>query len=86
MAINCWNSLDSSIKNVETLRNFKQNFKNIDKPKHNKLFYFGSRIFSIYHARLRMGCSSLNSHLSIIMHIKDNPKCNCGSAVESPSN
>ena len=40
---------------------------------------------SAVHARLRMGCSALNSHLSLILHVKDNPGCVCGAGIESPT-
>ena len=32
-----------------------------------------------------MGCSLLNSHVSLLMHLTDDPSCICGSAVESPT-
>ena len=31
-----------------------------------------------------MGCSSLNAHLSLILHVKDDCRCACGHSVESP--
>ena len=37
------------------------------------------------HARLRMGCSSLNSHLCKMLHVIDNSDCACGALLESPS-
>ena len=41
-------------------------------------------MLSVHHARIRMGCSNLNSHLSLIIHVKDSPACSCGFPVESP--
>ena len=32
-----------------------------------------------------MGCSALNSHLSLILHVQDNPGCASGKKIESPS-
>ena len=31
-----------------------------------------------------MGCSSLNSHLSLILHVKESCRCDCGFDIESP--
>ena len=31
-----------------------------------------------------MGCSLLNGHISLLMHLSDDPSCRCGFAVESP--
>ena len=31
-----------------------------------------------------MGCSLLNGHISLLMHLTDDPSCPCGAAVESP--
>ena len=31
----------------------------------------------MHHARIRLGCSKLNSHLSENLHVIDNPKCSC---------
>ena len=41
-------------------------------------------MLSVYHAHLRMGCSSLNAHLCLILHVIDSPKCACGNNLESP--
>ena len=62
-AIRNWNFLKIEIRNSKSLKQFKQNVKNIEKPKKNLLFYQGERLTSILHARIRIGCSSLNRHL-----------------------
>ena len=77
-----WNLLPLETRNITDF----QAFKNILKksiPKANLLFYEGDRRNNIAHARLRMGCSKLNSHLYYNIHVVDSPKCSCGLAVES---
>ena len=49
------------------------------------MYYYGNREIGIHHARLRMGCSLLNGHLSKILHVIDDPGCRCGFHIESPS-
>ena len=83
-AINIWNSLPNYLKECNTLKQFKSKLKKIENIKKNLLFYFGERKIAIHHARIRMGCSLLNSHISILMHLTDNPSCSCGLVVESP--
>ena len=41
-------------------------------------------MLSVFHAQLRMGCNSLHFHLSLILHVKEDPSCLCGQALESP--
>ena len=77
-----WNSLSIEAKSKPTLSSFKYHLKKKDKP--NKLFYYGDRLPSLIHAKIRMGCSNLNSHLALILHVKDNPCCSCGFHIESP--
>ena len=79
LAFKFWNLLPVEAKTKPTLNSFKFYLKKKDKPK--KLYYVGNRMLSVYHARLRMGCSSLNSHLALILHVKDNPSCTCGHVV-----
>ena len=73
--INLWNNLNIDIKNCESFKSFKEKLKT--SPKQNDYFYKGSRIGQIFHARLRMKCSDLNSHL-VDRHISDNRSCSCG--------
>ena len=60
--IRAWSSLSQDIKNVNTVTAFKYCLSRHRRlpPKYCNA---GSRIGQILHARLRMGCSSLNSHL-----------------------
>ena len=80
--IKLWNLLPNGSKTKPTLLSFKSHLKKKEKPK--KLYYFGNRKLSVHHAKIRMGCSNLNSHLSLIIHVKDSPACSCGFPVESP--
>ena len=45
--------------------------------------YVGSRLGHIFHARIRMGCSALNSDL-FRKNIVNSPRCTCG-AIETPT-
>jgi hypothetical protein len=49
-----------------------------DKP---TFVYVGSRLGQIFHARIRMGCSALNSDL-FRKNIVNSPHCTCG-AIET---
>ena len=82
-AIRQWNSLDTSVKLSKSLSEFKHA---IQKPKYDKhkILYYGSRWPSIHHARLRLGCSKLKSHLTYNLHVLDDPYCTCGFGVEDP--
>ena len=46
-------------------------------------FYVGSRLGQIFHARIHMGCSALNSDL-FLKNIVNSPRCTCG-AIETPT-
>ena len=81
-AIKLWNSLDDNSKNAPTLSIFKSYLKIKDKPR--KIFYYGERMMNVLHARMRMGCSPLRSHLCLLMHVIDNSNCDCGCEIESP--
>ena len=48
----------------------------------NKLYYYGKRWPAIHHARLRIGCSKLNSDLCHNLHVIESAQCQCGSATE----
>ena len=84
MAINAWNSLPLQAKNKPSVKAFKSFLKKKEKSKRNLLYYFGNRKIGIHHARIRMGCSLLNSHLSKILHVIEDPSCKCGFNIESP--
>ena len=75
-----WNLLSRSIKNSENVDDFKRKL-NKSKPKRNEVFYFGERKIAIIHARMRMGCSQLNSDL-YKMGLIASPLCPCGHSTE----
>ena len=81
--IRLWNKLDKTIRDSQSLDSFKTALKGqkIDK---NELFYFGKRMPSIHHTRLRIGCSKLNVHLCYNLHVVPSPQCQCGSPLEDP--
>ena len=75
-----WNSMSDDLKFVGSLRDFKSKLCESDK----KVPYFynlSNRTGEIYVSRLRMKCSSLNSHL-YRMNIIENPSCACGYHTE----
>lgn len=79
--IRAWNSLPQDIKDATTVAAFKHR---LDRNRRTPPNYYnaGCRTGQILHARLRMECSSLNSHL-YSKHIVPSPSCVCGE-LESP--
>ena len=84
MSFTLWNKLNFNAKSKTTLNSFKSFLKKRDMPK--KLYYYGERRIAIIHAKIRMGCSGLNSHLHVclMLHVTDDPSCVCGAEIESP--
>jgi hypothetical protein len=80
-AIRLWNRLSIDIRNSESLLTFKENIKG-ELPEPNVLYYYGSRWPSVHHARMRIGCSKLNSDLCYKLHVRDDPSCICGADIE----
>ena len=78
-----WNSLPLEVRNLNTLKEFKNHVKvNIPRPvKQDSLYYVGKRFPAVLHARLRMGRRQLNGHLFNIGVI-DSPECTCHQGVE----
>ena len=72
-----WNSLPAEIKSSTSISIFKR-MLNRDKIKVPSFFYNGDRKAQVLHARLRLGCSSLNADL-FNNHISMTNKCSCGS-------
>jgi len=66
--IRLWNNLDRKARDSETLIAFKSAVKG-PKKDDTKLFYVGKRWPAIHHARLWIGCSKLNAHLSLNLHV-----------------
>ena len=60
--IRAWNDLSEDIKNSPSVAAFKYRL-NRDTHPPSKYFNAGSRMDQILHARIRMECSALNSHL-----------------------
>ncbi len=81
--VQLWNELDPSLRNLDTLKQFKtacaqQIYTNYNIP----LYYIeGERFSTVMHARLRNNCSNLNSDLCN-NYLRDNPFCNCSEVVE----
>ena len=78
-----WNSLENHIKTIPTLASFKNHLMPRKVPT-NMLYYYGSRWANIQLARLRIGCSNLNSHLFHNLHVVNQPNCACGYIDENP--
>ena len=75
-SIRAWNNLPEDTKNSPTVSSFKFRL-NRNRYTPPKYFNVGSRKGQILHARLRMECSSLNSHL-FRKNIVPSPSCICG--------
>ena len=71
-----WNTLPQSTRNAASLSQFKS-VLNRTLQKSSPLLNFGTRKGQILHARLRLGCSSLNHDLHRRSLI-DSPLCSCG--------
>ena len=81
--IRLWNNLDQSTRESSSLEAFKGHFRSKANDKTN-LLYIGKRWPSIHHARLRIGCSKLNAHLNMNLHVTPSPQCRCGHPLEDP--
>jgi hypothetical protein len=81
--VRSWNFLPDSTKNCPSINVFKSRLNlNIiyDKP---TFVYVGSRLGQIFHARICMGCSALNSDL-FRKNTVNSRRCTCG-AIETPT-
>lgn len=79
-----WNSLPPEIPNSSSLRTFKSKIHNhfvVQSPP-PPWFYFGSRFPNVIHARLRLGHSTLNSHLFKVNRA-ETCSCSCGNSGET---
>ena len=74
--IRAWNDLSEDIKNSPSVAAFKYRL-NRDTHPPPKYFNAGTRMGQILHARIRMECSALNSHL-YRKNIVPSPSCSCG--------
>ena len=77
-----WNEISDNIQYIGSLNDFKKHLakKDTHAPHHYNL---GNRRYQIVTSRMRMHCSSLNSHLHK-MHIVESSRCSCGAANEDP--
>ena len=75
-----WNNMPEDSKCLKSYEAFCDSFP--DKEKVPKYYYAGSRKGPILHARLRMECSALRSHL-YNKNILNSPTCACGDAAET---
>ena len=75
-SVRAWNALPEEIKQATTVSAFK-NKLNTNLTRSPKYYNTGTRLGQILHARLRMECSSLNSHL-YHKNIIESPACACG--------
>ena len=82
-AIRLWNALSLKIRDEKTLIAFKTALKKDNDEQCNVLYYYGERWASVHHARIRMGCSKLNSDLCFKLHVSDDPSCECGHPLEN---
>ena len=69
-----WNKLSAETKKI-LFTVFKNSI--CKKIKLQYIYYIGTRLVQIYHARLRLKCSSLKLHL-YDKNLIDNPLCPCG--------
>ena len=75
-SVRAWNALPVETKQATTVSAFK-NKLNTNLMRSPKYYNTGTRLGQILHARLRMECSSLNSHL-YHKNIIESPSCACG--------
>ena len=76
-----WNSLSEDLKQAPSLNSLKARHK-MKQSKANPLYYFGSRLESCIHARMRINNSPLKADLHSHLKVIDSPLCPCGSGAE----
>jgi hypothetical protein len=77
-AARLWNSLKASTRQAKTVNTFKSHYlKQFPRPTKNSLFNFGPRFSNIAMARMRIGCSPLNSDLCNNLHVTQDENCLC---------
>ena len=81
--LSLWNQLDLETRKSHSLSAFKEGII----PKPDKFEYFChscDRWAGIHHARIRVGCSKLKSHLYNNLHVIEEESCQCGHRSEDP--
>ena len=81
-AIRLWNRLPVTVRNTETLEQFKLLLRPQSNEK-NILYYYGKRWPSVHHSRIRVGCSKLKSDQGNNLHVIDECMCICGAKIEN---
>jgi hypothetical protein len=76
-----WNSLCNAVKSKPSIEAFKSALSK-GLPTKNPLYYFGGRLESCIHARLRIRNSPLKADLFNTLHVIPSPLCPCGSGQE----
>ena len=76
-----WNDLSLETKSLPSVAAFKA-YRVRALPRKNPLFFFGGRLESAIHARMRIENSPLRSDLFNQLHVIDSPLCQCGSGEE----
>ena len=82
--IKMWNSLNNTIRNVDTLSKFNSEIKKIDESENHavpKHYFYGPRKLNIILTQLRSSASFLNYDLFRVGIVSD-PSCRCGAAFE----
>jgi hypothetical protein len=79
-AIELWNSIDLSLRDISTLTSFKHKIKQPFNEKVPTYYLNGNRYLSVIHARIRNNCSNLNGDL-YNNHLRDDPYCACNNNV-----
>jgi hypothetical protein len=79
--IRAWNELNATIKSLPSVAAFKA-FHARNLPRKNPLYYFGGRLESAIHARLRIENSPLNADLCNKLHVIESPLCPCAGGTQ----
>jgi hypothetical protein len=80
-----WNSLNNTIRNVETLSKFKSELQKINETENHavpKHYFYGPRKLNIILTQLRCSASFINYDLFRVGIVSDQ-SCRCGAAFEN---
>ena len=77
-----WNSLDTSVRDIDSFKRFKNTLKTSLFPKIPTSLSKGNRYLSVIHCRIRNGCSNLNNDL-FRNHLNVSPLCSCGNGNDT---
>jgi hypothetical protein len=75
-----WNDLNRATQNLPSVEAFKASFSRA-LPKQDPLVYFGGRLESAIHTRMRISNSPLKADLCQSLHVIESPLCPCGSGA-----